>query len=86
MAEKKYLNKGAFMTEVDKMIVVDEEHLDIVEDPVIKEKIKAQLEVKLPVDPDKVGSMLFGCALVPRWTLWYLHVRKRQRYSIYAGT
>lgn len=54
MAEKKYLNKGAFMTEVDKMIVVDEEHLDIVEDPVIKEKIKAQLEVKLPVDPDKV--------------------------------
>ena len=48
------MNKGAFMTEVDKMIVVDEAHLDIVEDPVIKEKIKAQLEVKLPVDPDKV--------------------------------
>ncbi len=54
MAEKKYINKGAFMTEVDKMIVVDEEHLDMVEDPIVKEKIRAQLEVKLPVDPDKV--------------------------------
>ena len=54
MAEKKYINKGAFMTEVDRMIVVDEEHLDTVEDPIVKEKIKAQLEVKLPVDPDKV--------------------------------
>ena len=54
MAEKKYINKGAFMTEIDKMIVVDEDHLDIVEDPITREKIQAQLEVQLPVDPDKV--------------------------------
>lgn len=52
---KKYINKGAFMTEVDKMLVVDENNVDeIVEDALTKEKIKKQLEVQLPVDPDKV--------------------------------
>lgn len=55
MSEKKYLNKGAFMTQVDTMIVVDENNVDeIVKDPEMSRKIKEQLEVKLPVAPDQV--------------------------------
>ena len=51
---KKYINKGAFMTEVDKMVVVDETNVDeIVKDPVLSERMKAQLEVK-PLRPDQV--------------------------------
>ena len=52
--DKKYINKGAFMTAVDTMVVVDETNVDeIVQDPVMRERMKAQLEVK-PVDPDQV--------------------------------
>ena len=51
---KKYINRGAFMTEVDKMVVVDETNVDeIVKDPVLAERMKAQLEVK-PIRPDQV--------------------------------
>ena len=52
--EKKYWNKGAFMTDLNEMIVADERHLDRIEDPFIRESIRKQLEVKLPVHPDKV--------------------------------
>ena len=49
MTEKKYVNKGAFMTAVDTMVVVDETNVDeIVQDPVMRERMKAQLEVKPP--------------------------------------
>jgi L-iditol 2-dehydrogenase len=36
------------------MIVADEQHLDEIADPAIREAVRAQLEVKLPVHPDKV--------------------------------
>ncbi len=52
--EKKYWNKGAFMTDLNEMIVADERELDRIEDPEIRESIRRQLEVKLPVHPDKV--------------------------------
>ena len=52
--EKKYINKGAFMTEVDKMVVVDETNVDeIVKDPLLAERMRQQLEVK-PLAPDQV--------------------------------
>ena len=52
--EKKYINKGAFMTEIDKMVVVDETNVDeIVGDPEMARRMKAQLEVKPPA-PDQV--------------------------------
>lgn len=54
MEEKKYWNKGAFMTDLNKMIVADEKKLDQIEDPIVRESIKKQLEVHLPVHPDKV--------------------------------
>ena len=50
----KYMNKGAFMLEVDKMVVVEEENLDAIEDAKMRIAMKKQLEVQLPVDPDKV--------------------------------
>jgi len=49
-----YVNKGAFMVARNKMIVVDEEHLDTVTDPALRESIKEQLAVKLPLPADKV--------------------------------
>ncbi len=52
--EKKYWNKGAFMTGLNTMIVADEQRLDEIADPVIREAVRKQLEVKLPVHPDKV--------------------------------
>lgn len=52
--EKKYWNKGAFMTDLNTMIVADEQRLDEIADPLIREAVRAQLEVKLPVHPDKV--------------------------------
>ena len=52
--EKKYWNKGAFMTDLNRMIVADERHLDRIEDPALREAIGRQLEVHLPVHPDKV--------------------------------
>ena len=52
--EKKYWNKGAFMTDINQMIVADEKHLDQIEDPVVREAVRKQLEVRLPVHPDKV--------------------------------
>ncbi|MBQ6317091.1 MAG: alcohol dehydrogenase catalytic domain-containing protein, partial [Oscillospiraceae bacterium] len=36
------------------MIVADEQRLDEIADPVIREAVRKQLEVKLPVHPDKV--------------------------------
>ena len=51
---KKYWNKGAFMTDLNQMIVADEQHLDLIQDPVIRESVAKQLEVRLPVHPDKV--------------------------------
>lgn len=51
---RKYINKGAFMTAIDTMVVVDETNVDeIVKDPVLSRRMKAQLEVK-PVLPDQV--------------------------------
>ena len=52
--EKKYWNKGAFMTDLNTMIVADEQHLDRIENPLIRESVARQLEVRLPVHPDKV--------------------------------
>ncbi|MBR3175484.1 MAG: NAD(P)-dependent alcohol dehydrogenase [Oscillospiraceae bacterium] len=52
--EKKYWNRGAFMTGLNTMIVADEQRLDEIADPVIREAVRKQLEVKLPVHPDKV--------------------------------
>lgn len=52
--EKKYWNKGAFMTDLNEMIVADEQHLDQIENLGLRESIRKQLEVKLPVHPDKV--------------------------------
>ena len=52
--EKKYWNKGAFMTDLNRMIVADERHLDQIEDPALREEIGRQLEVHLPVHPDKI--------------------------------
>ena len=52
--EKKYWNKGAFMTDINQMIVADEKHLEQIEDPMIREAVRKQLEVRLPVHPDKV--------------------------------
>ena len=52
--DKKYWNKGAFMTDLNQMIVADEQHLDRIEDPFLREAVRKQLEVKLPVHPDKV--------------------------------
>ena len=52
--EKKYWNKGAFMTDLNRMIVADERHLDQIEDPALREAIGRQLEVHLPVHPDKI--------------------------------
>ncbi len=54
MCEKKYINRGAFMLDVDNMKVVDETQLDQVEDLEIRDAMRRQLEVQLPVDPDKV--------------------------------
>ena len=51
---KKYWNKGAFMTNLNEMIVADEQHLDRIADPAMRESIEKQLEVRLPVPPDKV--------------------------------
>ena len=51
---KKYITKGAFMTQVDTMVVVDETNVDeIVQDPEIRERMKKQLEVK-PIRDDQV--------------------------------
>ena len=52
--EKKYWNKGAFMTDLNRMIVADERHLDQIEDPALREAIGRQLKVHLPVHPDKI--------------------------------
>ena len=51
---KKYWNKGAFMADLNQMIVADEQHLDMIEDPIVRESVARQLEVHLPVHPDKV--------------------------------
>jgi len=55
MSEKKYLNKGAFMTEIGKMVVVDENNIEqIVKDPAMEQAMRKQLEVSLPVAEDCV--------------------------------
>lgn len=55
MHEKKYINKGAFMTKLGTMAVVDEASLEKnEEDSVLHQAMKKQLEVKLPVDSDSV--------------------------------
>ncbi len=41
-------------TGLNTMIVADEQRLDEIADPVIREAVRKQLEVKLPVHPDKV--------------------------------
>ena len=51
---KKYLNKGAFMTEKNKMLVVDETQLDTIENEAIRQSVSEQLQVTLPVAPDNV--------------------------------
>ena len=51
---EKYVNKGAFMTKTGTMVVVDETNVDqIVEDPVMRERMKEQLRVK-PVGENQV--------------------------------
>ena len=42
------------MTDLNTMIVADEQHLDRIENPLIRESVARQLEVRLPVHPDKV--------------------------------
>lgn len=55
MSEKKYLNKGAFMTEIGKMVVVDENNIEqIIKDPAMQQAMRKQLEVSLPVAEDCV--------------------------------
>ncbi len=54
MKNKKYLNKGAFMIAKDKMIVVDETHLNTISDERIRKAICSQLKIDLPVAPDNV--------------------------------
>lgn len=52
---RKYINKGAFMTETGKMIVVDETNVEeLVHDKKMQDAMKKQLKVCLPVDPDQV--------------------------------
>ena len=41
--DKKYWNKGAFMTDLNQMIVADEQHLDQIQDPFIRESVANQL-------------------------------------------
>ena len=55
MSEKKYLNKGAFMTEIGKMVVVDEGNIEqVIKDPAMQQAMRKQLEVSLPVAEDCV--------------------------------
>ena len=54
MSEQKYFNKGAFMLEKDKMIVVDENTVEEIADEKTRESIRSQLRVTLPVAPDSV--------------------------------
>ncbi len=55
MSEKKYLNKGAFMTEIGKMVVVDEGNIEqVIKDPAMQQAMRKQLEVSLPVADDCV--------------------------------
>ena len=74
--KKKYWNKGAFMTDLNEMIVADEQHLDQIENLGLRESIRKQLEVRLPVHPDiliRVG-MYCGYALsleTPLWSNYY---------------
>ena len=42
------------MTNLNQMIVADEQHLDCIEDSVLRDSIRKQLEIHLPVHPDKV--------------------------------
>ena len=70
--EKKYWNKGAFMTDLNEMIVADERELDRIEDPMIRESIRKQLEVKLPLAPDKV-LLKIECAGVCGSDVHYFH-------------
>lgn len=51
---EKYVNKGAFMTELNEMIVADEQNLDRITDSRLRERIRDQLKVRLPVKPDHV--------------------------------
>ena len=52
--EKKYINKGAFMTGLNRMIVADEAHPGAIADPELRKAVMDKLAVHLPVAPDKV--------------------------------
>jgi L-iditol 2-dehydrogenase len=52
--EKKYINKGAFMTGLNRMIVADEAHPETIADPELRKAVTEKLAVHLPVGPDKV--------------------------------
>ena len=52
--EKKYINKGAFMTGLNKMIVADEAHPETISDPELRKAVMDRLAVRLPVAPDNV--------------------------------
>ena len=55
MALKKYTNKGAFMTQIGTMVVVDETNIEQqLTDLAMQEKVRKQLEVSIPVDSDSV--------------------------------
>ncbi len=51
---KKYMNKGAFMTTLNRMIVADEAHPEAIADPELRKAVMDKLAVHLPVAPDKV--------------------------------
>ena len=52
--EKKYINKGAFMTGLNRMIVADEAHPETISDPELRNAVMDKLAVRLPVAPDSV--------------------------------
>ena len=52
--ENKYINKGAFMTGLNRMIVADEAHPETIADPELRKAVMDKLDVRLPVAPDNV--------------------------------
>lgn len=82
--EKKYVNKGAFMTGLNEMIVVDEENVDSVEDAALRESIRSQLAVHLPVDPDKV-LLRVECVGICGSDVHYFHEGQCGTFFLDAG-
>ena len=52
--ENRYINKGAFMTGLNRMIVADEAHPETISDPELRKAVMDRLAVRLPVAPDNV--------------------------------